>query len=165
MQETIADRAQGDDVVWQKLQDAILQERFDDLPELMSAMDFAEFAAEPIELIRDAIGNGDIVATKHDGLVAIPKEANERLIRYRLREHPSARVVARPAASDVRRLSTPVDPGVFELVVSRVTSSGASMRQVVEEALVAHWGADDDDRAPASRDSARLPTRRAPEFP
>lgn len=150
MPETATDHAHSDDDVWQKLQDAILQERFDDLPELMSALDFAEFAAEPIELIRDAISNGDIVATKHDGLVTIPKEANERLIRYRLHEHPSARVAVQPALSDMRRLSTPVDLNVFELVVSRVTSTGASMRQVVEEALVAHWGAAPDELAPES---------------
>jgi hypothetical protein len=130
----------SNDVVWMRLQDAILQERFDKLPDLMSALDFAEFAAEPIELIRDAIRNGDIVATKDDGLVAIPKEANERLIRYRLREDASARVVEQPEAPDVRRLSTHVDQRIFELVESRVTDTGASVREVVEEALVARWG-------------------------
>ena len=138
--ETATDQTPSDDAAWKNLQDAILQERFDELPELMSAMDFAEFAAEPIELIRDAIRKGDIVATKDDGLVAIPKAANERLVRYRLLEDPSARVVEPPAAPEVRRLSTHLDQSVFELVVNRVTDTGASVREIVEEALVARWG-------------------------
>jgi hypothetical protein len=140
--ETTTQRTPADAAVWQNLQDAILQDRFDDLPELMSAMDFAEFAAEPIELIRDAIRSGDIVATKSDGLLTIPKEPNERLIRYRLREDPSARVMVEQVAhAEVRRLSTHIDQSVFELVVDLVANSGISVREVVEEALISRWGA------------------------
>ena len=132
-------RAQSDDAAWQNLQDAILQERFDDLPELMSAMDFAAFAGESIELIRDAIRNGDIVATKQAGLVAVPKAANEPLVRYRLRENPSARIVPQSAAPGTRRLSTQLDQRVFDVLVDLVAHTGASVRKVVEEALVARW--------------------------
>ena len=128
-----------DDAAWQNLQDAILQERFDDLPELMSAMDFAAFAGESIELIRDAIRNGDIVATKKAGLVTIPKLANESLVRYRLRENPSARIVPQSTAPGIRRLSTHLDQGVFDLIAHLVANTGASVREVVEEALVARW--------------------------
>ncbi len=127
-------------IVWRNLQDAILQERFDKLPDVMTAMDFANFAAEPIELIRDAIRNGDIIATKADGLVGIPKAANERIIRYRLREDPAARVAERPAAPDVRRLATHVDQSIFELVAGLVVDNETSLREVVEEALVSRWG-------------------------
>jgi hypothetical protein len=148
--EQLAERMRSGDAAWRILQDAILQERYDKLPDLMSAMAFAEFAAEPIELIRDAIKRGDIVVAKDDGLVAIPKHANERLIRYRLGEDSSARVVERAGSgragkradpARVRRLSTHIDPGVFELVDNLVARTGASLRDVVEEAIVARWGA------------------------
>ncbi len=140
MSNTATNQTTEETIAWQGLQDAILQERFDKLPEVMTALDFAEFSAEPIELIRDAIGNGDIVTTKDGGLVSVPKDANERLIRYRLLEDPAARVIERPAKPDVRRLTTHVDQSIFELVRTLVADRGASVRELVEEALVARWG-------------------------
>ncbi len=80
---------------WESLETAILQERFDKLPELFTAKEFAEFSAEPIALIREAIGRGDIVAMRNGGLSYIPKAENERLIRYRLAEDSHARVPTR----------------------------------------------------------------------
>jgi hypothetical protein len=137
---TATDQTTSATGAWQNLQNAILQERFDDLPELISARDFAAFSAEPIELIRDAIRNCDIVVTRDDGLVVIPKDANERLIRYRLLEDKTARIVDRPAAPELRRLSTHLDQSVLELVSDIASRNGASVRELVEEALVAYWG-------------------------
>ncbi len=140
MANTATDQTTSATGAWQNLQNAILQERFDDLPELISARDFAAFSAEPIELIRDAIRNCDIVVTRDDGLVVIPKDANERLIRYRLLEDKTARIVDRPAAPELRRLSTHLDQSVLELVSDIASRNGASVRELVEEALVAYWG-------------------------
>jgi hypothetical protein len=130
------------DIAWQNLQAAIVQERFDDLPELIPALDFAEFSAEPVERIREAIRRGDIVGARADGLVTIPKHENERLIRYRLLEDPTARIVERPANPGVRRLSTYVGQEIFDLVADLCADRGASVRQLIEEAVTARWGTD-----------------------
>jgi hypothetical protein len=147
---TATEQQPTDTIAWQNLQNAILQERFDDLPELIAARDFAAFSDEPIELIRDAITSGDIVATRADGFVAIPKDANERLIRYRLLEDTTARIVERPAVPSVTQLSTHVDQSVFELVSGLASGSGATMRELVEEALLAYWGAGAPDGVPSA---------------
>ncbi|WP_426516540.1 hypothetical protein ACPPVQ_18225 [Diaminobutyricibacter sp. McL0618] len=145
MSNTATDHKPNNAIAWQNLQDAILQERFDDLPEVITARDFAAFSAEPIELIRDAIKNGDIIATRDDGLVAIPKDANERLIRYRLVEDTAARIVERPAAPELRRLSTHMDHRILDLVRGLAADSGSSVRELVEEALLSYWGPETED--------------------
>ncbi len=128
-----------ENAAWRAVEEAILQERFDDLPDLVTAKEFAEFAGEPIALIRDAIRNGDVVATRDNGLSYVPKAPNARLIMYRLREDSRAGIPPRPEPPTVQRLSTDVAPELFDAVMRAAERNDLSVRDVIEEAVRTRW--------------------------
>lgn len=120
---------------WDDLQQAILQERYDDLPDRFTAMEFAQFSAEPIELIRETIKSGEVVAVRDDGQLFVPKADNEALVRYRLTEDSRACVPPRSETPDGHVLTTELSVDAIRLVAHLAERGDTSVRVIIERAL------------------------------
>lgn len=119
---------------WQQLQDAILVERFDKLPEDLTSREFADLTGSPPAAVRTDMFAGTVESRMIGRRRFIPKEPYRTQIIEQLRTNPRLRV-SRALSTPPTRISSLIDAESFTRLTELVTNGRTSVRHVLEEAI------------------------------